>query len=69
MPPLVILLRAVWAFWRTWLLQGGILDGWRGLVIAWSNANGVFFKYMKPYADHAIRAEAERQPPGPASDS
>lgn len=51
--PALIVLRALWAFLRTWLLQGGVLDGWRGLVIAWSNANGVFFKYMKRYADGA----------------
>jgi glycosyltransferase involved in cell wall biosynthesis len=52
--PFAIILRAVWAFWRTYLLQLGVLEGWRGLVIAWSNANGVFFKYMKAYADAAV---------------
>jgi glycosyltransferase involved in cell wall biosynthesis len=57
--PAGIFLRAVWAFWRTYLLQLGFLDGWRGLVIAWSNANGVFFKYMKVYADCAVAAERE----------
>ena len=57
-PAAVIVLRAAWAFWRTLLLQGGWRDGWRGLVIAWSNANGVFFKYMKPYADRAVAAES-----------
>jgi len=51
--PVLILLRSWWAFWRTYLLQGGWLDGWRGLAIAWSNANGVFYKYLKPYADQA----------------
>lgn len=49
--PLAIFLRAGWAFFRTYVLRLGFLDGWRGLVIAWSNANGVFFKYMKPYAE------------------
>lgn len=71
MPAALILLRAIWAFLRTLLLQGGFLDGWRGLVIAWSNANGVFFKYMKPYADHAVRGESgsDGQCPGASSDS
>jgi hypothetical protein len=55
-------LRAVWAFWRTYLLQLGILEGWRGLVIAWSNANGVFFKYMKAYADAAVVGEQASEP-------
>jgi glycosyltransferase involved in cell wall biosynthesis len=58
-PPAAIFLRAVWAFWRTYLLQLGFLEGWRGLVIAWSNANGVFFKYMKAYADRAVAEEQE----------
>jgi glycosyltransferase involved in cell wall biosynthesis len=49
--PFVTFLRAGWAFFRTYVLRLGFLDGWRGLVIAWSNANGVFFKYMKPYAE------------------
>ncbi|MBL8225711.1 MAG: glycosyltransferase family 2 protein [Chromatiales bacterium] len=71
LPAPVILLRATWAFFRTLVLQAGFLDGWRGLVIAWSNANGVFFKYMKPYADAAVRAEAGAgtQRPEASSDS
>jgi len=71
-PPGLVLLRAWWAFFRTYLLQGGWLDGWRGLAIAWSNANGVFYKYMKPYADVALRREqaedglpARPHPPSP----
>lgn len=59
--PGLILLRSWWAFWRTYLLQGGCLDGWRGVAIAWSNANGVFYKYLKPYADQASRRESSEQ--------
>ena len=44
-------LSSFWAFVRSYLLQLGFLDGWRGLVIAVCDANGVFFKYMKPYVD------------------
>jgi glycosyltransferase involved in cell wall biosynthesis len=47
---LTILLKAHFAFFRSYFLQLGALEGWRGLVIAYSNANGVFFKYMKAYA-------------------
>jgi glycosyltransferase involved in cell wall biosynthesis len=50
LPAAVIYLKALWAFFRTWVLQLGFLCGWRGLVIAWSNANGVFFKHMKALA-------------------
>lgn len=49
--PLVIVLRSMFAFFRSYVLKRGFLAGWRGLVIAWNEANGVFFKYMKVYAD------------------
>lgn len=52
-PPVVIFSRATWAFLKAYVIQGGFLDGWRGLVIAVSNFNGTFFKYMKIYADKA----------------
>lgn len=54
--PALILLSAWWAFLRTYFLRLALLEGWRGLVIAWSNANGVFYKYMRAYARrHAAR--------------
>lgn len=46
-PSAVIVLKAAFAFFRTYFLQRGFLDGWRGLVISVANANGVFWKYMK----------------------
>jgi glycosyltransferase involved in cell wall biosynthesis len=49
-PPIIIILKTIFAFIRSYLLQLGFLAGWRGLVIAYSNANGVFFKYMKAYS-------------------
>lgn len=55
--PVLIVPRAGWAFLRSYLLQLGFLAGWRGLLIAWSNANGVFFKYL--------RAWLRRREPGP----
>ena len=47
---LFILLKVNFAFFRSYILQLGFLEGWRGIVIAFSNANGVFFKYMKAYS-------------------
>lgn len=41
--------RALLAFAKSYLFQLGCLEGWRGLVIAVSNFNGVFFKYMKAF--------------------
>jgi glycosyltransferase involved in cell wall biosynthesis len=60
---LLIAARSLWAALKTLILQGGVLDGWRGVVIAWSNASGVFFKYMKPLAEE--RRARERTPSGP----
>jgi len=39
----------------------GILDGWRSLVIAWNEANGVFYKYMKIFVDIATSKEKSQQ--------
>ena len=50
-PPSIIFLKAMWRFFESFVLKGGFLAGWRGLAISWSNANGVFYKYMKSYAD------------------
>ena len=50
-PAFLIVLRTGWSFFRSYILQGGILDGWRGVVVAHSTANGTFFKHMKILAD------------------
>ena len=57
---LLITARSLWAAVKTLVVQRGFLDGWRGVVIAWSNASGVFFKYMKPLADER-RAREQKQ--------
>lgn len=41
--------RATFAFIKNYLFQKGFLYGYEGLVISVSNANGVFYKYMKLY--------------------
>ncbi len=41
--------RAAFAFFRNYILQRGFLCGYEGLLISVSNANGVFYKYMKLY--------------------
>jgi len=46
---LIVIIKAKFAFFKTYFLQLGILDGWRGFVIAISNFNGKFFKYTKRY--------------------
>ncbi len=40
-------LRGCWAFLRTWLFKAGFLDGREGFLLAVSNAEGVYYKYVK----------------------
>lgn len=48
--PAIICLKSIWAFVRAYILRLGALDGWRGLLISVSEANGVFYKYMAIYS-------------------
>jgi len=41
------LLRGIWSFVRIYILKLGFLDGWAGFVIAFSNLEGVFYRYAK----------------------
>lgn len=54
-PLIIILIKAQFAFFRTYFLQKGFLDGWRGFVLAFSNSVGVFYKYIKIYAKHKTK--------------
>jgi len=49
-PPVIICFKSIWAFIRAYFLRLGMLDGWRGLLISVSEANGVFYKYMVIYS-------------------
>jgi len=39
--------RGVWAFFRTFVLRRGFLDGQLGLALAISNAEGTYYRYAK----------------------
>ena len=54
--PILIFSKATWRFFESYILRAGFLSGWRGLVVAWSKANEVFFKYIKIYADKEARS-------------
>lgn len=45
-----IIFKSIITFLRNYLLRLGMLDGWRGFVIAYAQSINVFFKYIKPYA-------------------
>ncbi|MCW9026648.1 MAG: glycosyltransferase family 2 protein [Thiovulaceae bacterium] len=40
---------SIYAFFKTYILRKGFLDGWIGLVISYSRASVVFYKYIKLY--------------------
>ena len=45
--PAGAVVRAQATFWRMWILQGGILDGWAGTMLCHSSAFYVLSKYAK----------------------
>lgn len=40
-------LRGLWSFVRTWVLRAGFLDGREGFMLAVSNAEGTYYRYIK----------------------
>ncbi len=44
------LFKGVWTFIRTYFLKASFLDGQHGLLLAISNAEGAFYKYVKLWA-------------------
>ena len=50
----------LWAFIRTYLLRLGFLDGRMGLVLAISNAEGTYYRYLKLWL---MNREANETPP------
>ena len=45
--PFKILYKTIAAFFKSYVLNGGMFDGYEGLLISGSNANGAFYKYAK----------------------
>ena len=40
-------LRGIWSFFRTYVLRAGFLDGREGFILAVSNAEGTYYRYVK----------------------
>ena len=53
--PLNVVLRTIFTFIRCYFLQIGFLYGYRGLIVAVTNANHVFYKYMKLYEKNKFK--------------
>lgn len=47
-----VIIRTIYAFIRSYILKGGILDGKEGLVISIYNANSTFYKYLKVWEQY-----------------
>jgi hypothetical protein len=56
-----LFLKGLAAFLRSYLLQGGILDGYEGLAISVSNANHTFYKYARLLEANRAARHAHRQ--------
>ena len=41
--------RGWWAFFRTYVLRAGFLDGREGFLLAVANAEGTYYRYMKAW--------------------
>lgn len=55
----VIVLKAGFGFFRSYVLKGGVCSGARGLMIAAGEALGVWFKYTKVYQRKRFIAETD----------
>jgi glycosyltransferase involved in cell wall biosynthesis len=45
--PVKAILHGLWAFIKTYFIRAGFLDGYEGLALAISNAEGSYYRYMK----------------------
>ncbi|QWE20142.1 glycosyltransferase family 2 protein [Polynucleobacter sp. AP-Kolm-20A-A1] len=45
--PLKAVLHGTWAFFRTYILRAGFLDGPQGFALAVSNGQGTYYRYIK----------------------
>ena len=55
---LQLLLGAPWKFFKMFVLQGGVRDGWRGLIVATLGAFYVFLRYAKLWEQVHVERKA-----------
>lgn len=51
--------RGLWTFFRTYVLRAGFLDGRHGFMLAVSNAEGTYYKYIKLIDFQRTRSRTE----------
>jgi glycosyltransferase involved in cell wall biosynthesis len=55
------LIHGIWAFVRTYLLKAGFLDGREGFMLAISNAEGTYYRYLKlMYLNEQVTSQSHR---------
>ena len=59
--------RGLWAFFRTYVLKAGFLDGPQGLALAVSNAQGTYYRYLKLWLIGKSQNTPPHHPPGPTA--
>ncbi|NGZ28196.1 MAG: glycosyltransferase family 2 protein [Magnetococcales bacterium] len=59
----VAVVRALASFVKDYVLKGGFLQGAEGLLISVTNANGVFYKYMKLREANRLAANPSQESP------
>ncbi len=59
--PAKALLRTLFAFLKFYIFKKGFLSGYEGLVISVTNANSVFYKYIKLYEINKVKREKENE--------
>lgn len=64
-----IIYKTIFAFFKAYILKGGVLDGYKGLVISGSTAHWVFYKYAKLLeANRSVRVSLIVETSGEISD-
>jgi glycosyltransferase involved in cell wall biosynthesis len=51
-----------WRFFKSYFIKAGFLEGWRGLAIAVSDANGGFWRDLMAYADRRAKRGRDEDP-------
>ena len=62
------LAHGAWAFFRTYILKRGFLDGRMGLILAISNAEGTYYRYLKLWLLWQQQKNEKQQFTGKASE-
>jgi hypothetical protein len=59
----IVIAKSIFAFFKTYILQGNILKGWVGYVLAVNSANKRHYKYVKQYINCKEKNKKENKEP------